>query len=154
MMSSTGFNLFDHTVHETNQLLKKVEDEFGWTDRRQQSYAIVRAVLHAVRDRIPYTEAISFSAQLPLLLKGVFFDGWSPELIPEKCTRKEFIEKIRSTFPYSTDSSIEEVIATTFQLICEQMDPPETTKILNLLPDDIRELLIGTSVEEEYGISA
>jgi len=35
-------------------------------------------------DRLPITIAANFAAQLPELLRGVFYDGWSPSRVPIK----------------------------------------------------------------------
>lgn len=46
---STGFNTFDDTVQKINDMLKLIEQQLGWKDRRNLSYSALRAVLHALR---------------------------------------------------------------------------------------------------------
>ena len=75
-MTATGLETFDRTLHKTNQWLAEVLDELGYGDRGV-AYHAVRAVLHTLRDALPPAEVTDLAAQLPLLLKGVFFDGWS-----------------------------------------------------------------------------
>jgi uncharacterized protein (DUF2267 family) len=55
--------------------LKQIETELGWENHRNMSYAALRPVLHALRDRLTVQEAADLAAQLPLLVKGIFFDG-------------------------------------------------------------------------------
>jgi len=70
-MSVTGVTALDHTIQETNVWLKAIEEELD-LDSRQQAYNALRAVLHALRDRVPPEVAIKLGAQLPSLLRGIY----------------------------------------------------------------------------------
>lgn len=75
-MSGTGFRVFDSTVQKTNVVLRAIEEAYGWpADRRIQSYTALRAVLHALRDRLPVEESADVAARLPMLLRGLYYDG-------------------------------------------------------------------------------
>src|SRR5919106_6787617 len=100
-MSSTGQDVFDKTIHKTNTLLKNIETELGWANQRNMSYAVLRAVLHALRDRLTVQEAADLAAQLPLLVKGIFYNGWNPSSVPKKIHKDEFLEEIRKNFTFS-----------------------------------------------------
>ncbi|MFW6253578.1 MAG: DUF2267 domain-containing protein [Chitinivibrionales bacterium] len=52
-----------------------VSEELGHADR-YASYMAIRLALHAVRDRLPRQEAIALGEQLPLLIRGIFYEGW------------------------------------------------------------------------------
>jgi uncharacterized protein (DUF2267 family) len=80
-MSFTGVTNLDHGIDKTNQWLGDVADEFGTEDRRF-AYRVTRAWLHTLRDRLPVPVAAQFAAQLPELLRGVFYDGWNPSRVP------------------------------------------------------------------------
>ncbi|MBV8949563.1 MAG: DUF2267 domain-containing protein, partial [Actinobacteria bacterium] len=100
-MSQTGFATFDHTVEKTNEVLKDIEDAYGWPHtRRQQSYDALRVVLHTLRDRLPVQEAADLGAQLPMLVRGVYYESWSPSRVPVKMSRDEFLERIRDEYPF------------------------------------------------------
>ncbi len=75
-MSATGLETFDRTLHTTNKWLSEIIDELGYGDK-SVAYHAFRAVAHTVRDTLPVAESADLAAQLPLMLKGVFFDGWS-----------------------------------------------------------------------------
>ena len=85
-MTATGLDAFDKTIHKTNTLLKHIETELGWENHRNMSYAALREVLHALRDRLTVQEAADLAAQLPLLVNGIFYDGWNPSGVPKKNT--------------------------------------------------------------------
>ena len=78
-MSETTFSSFDTMVDKANRLLRDIEEANGWPkERRKQSYAALRAVLHRLRDRLSVDGAAHLGAQLPTLIRGVYYDGWKP----------------------------------------------------------------------------
>jgi uncharacterized protein (DUF2267 family) len=78
-MTLTGYPAFDSTLKKTNGILKQIERSYSWPkERRNQSYAALRVVLHTLRDRLTVEEAAQLSAQLPLLVRGIYFEGWDP----------------------------------------------------------------------------
>lgn len=74
---STGLDTFDKTVQESNLWLKDVME---WLDTRDRhhAYSTLRAVLHPLRDRIGPESAAHLGAQLPMLLRGLFYEGVGP----------------------------------------------------------------------------
>ena len=72
---TTGLDTFDKTEQESNLWLKDVMERLNTYDRRH-AYSTMRAVLHAVRDRIGPENAAHLGAQLPMLLRGLFYEGW------------------------------------------------------------------------------
>ena len=112
-MSATGFRVFDSTIQKTNLVLGEIEQAYGWPpDRRVQSYTALRTVLHALRDRLPVQESADIAAQLPMLLRGLFYEGWQPSRVPERMGKDEFLNRIRREFTYSINTSIEELVHT------------------------------------------
>jgi uncharacterized protein (DUF2267 family) len=100
-MSFTGVSSLDHSIDKVNVWLAEIADEFG-TDDRHFAYRVTRAWLHALRDRLPVPIAAHFAAQLPELLRGVFYDGWNPSKAPVKYGSDGYITR------FARDSSIAE----------------------------------------------
>src|SRR3984893_16354288 len=73
-MSATGLEVFDKTVQTTNAWLKEIMEATG-LDRRR-AYRALAAVLHALRDRLPVHEVAPIGAQLPILVRGLYYDQW------------------------------------------------------------------------------
>ena len=87
-MSTTGLEVFDKTVQTTNAWLKEIMEVIG-PDRRR-AYRVLAAVLHAPRDRLTVDEAAQLGAQLPILVRGLYYDQWHhPSGKPERLRHKE-----------------------------------------------------------------
>ena len=91
-MSFTGVSNLDHSIEKANAWLADVAAEFGTGDRRF-AYRVIRAWLHALRDRLPVPIAAHFAAQLPELLRGVFYDGWNPSRVPDRYGPAEYVRR-------------------------------------------------------------
>ena len=76
-MSMTGLDVFDRTVHKTNAWLKEVMHRLG-RDDRHAAYLALRATLHMLRDRLTLEEVAQLGAQLPMLVRGFYYEGWDP----------------------------------------------------------------------------
>ena len=74
---TTGLDVFDKTVQESNLWLKDLMERLGTYDRHH-AYSTLRAVLHGLRDRIGPESAAHLGAQLPMLLRGLYYEGWDP----------------------------------------------------------------------------
>ena len=82
-MSATGLEVFDKTVQTTNAWLKEIMEATG-LDRRR-AYRVLAAVLHALRDRLTVDEVAQLGAQLPILVRGLYYDQWHhPSGKPER----------------------------------------------------------------------
>ena len=84
-MSFTGADNLDASIDKANAWLTDIDAGFGTSDRRL-AYRVLRAWLHCLRDRLSVEVAAHFAAQLPELLRGVFFDGWNPSRVPRNTT--------------------------------------------------------------------
>lgn len=91
-MSFTGVSNLDASIDKANTWLAEIAGELGTEDRRL-AYRVLRAWLHALRDRLPVPIAANFAAQLPELLRGVFYDGWSPTRVPVKFGPGDYVQR-------------------------------------------------------------
>ncbi len=82
MSITTHVSTLDNSIHKTIALLADIEKQFSWEEKRNESYAILRSTLRALRDRLPVESAVHFAAQLPLLVQGIYFERWRPATTP------------------------------------------------------------------------
>jgi uncharacterized protein (DUF2267 family) len=108
---------------------------------RNHAYLTLRAVLHALRDRIPTDEVAQLSAQLPMLIRGFFFEGWDPSLKPLKYRhKKEFLDQVRKEAPALKETEIKSVVTAVFGLLASEVSRGEAEEVRALLPAELREL--------------
>jgi len=137
-MNTTGVSTLDHTVQQTNAWLKGVEEELA-LDNRQQAYNALRAVLHALRDRLPPEVAIKLGAQLPILVRGFYYEGWHAAGTPTKERHLEdFGDHVTSELPQDFPVGGLSTARAVFEILWEKLDPGEFEKVLNHLPVSIR----------------
>jgi uncharacterized protein (DUF2267 family) len=140
-MSMTGFDVFDRTVQKTNAWLQELGEAL-YLDDRHDTYAALRAVLHALRDRLPPGEAADLGAQLPLLLKGIYYDGWRPGATPVKIRdRQEFLDGIRAgVSDRMPRADAERLVHAVFTLLANHVSPGEIAQVVGNLPEELRGL--------------
>jgi uncharacterized protein (DUF2267 family) len=137
-MSHTGYAAFDTTIEKTNQVLKSIEEAYGWpSTRRQQSYDALRAVLHALRDRLPVQEAADLAAQLPMLIRGLYYEGWVPARVPVKMHREEFLDRVQRDLPFDAEGGTELVVKRVLGALQRYVTPGEWNDIESTLPKDL-----------------
>jgi uncharacterized protein (DUF2267 family) len=138
-MSRTGVPSLDHSIDKTNTWLAEIDAGFGSTDRRL-AYRVLRAWLHTLRDRITVEVAGNFAAQLPELLRGVFYDGWNPARVPVKFDREEYIARFARDARVHLDE-VGTVAALVTTVVRRHMSEGVVDEAISLLPPPIRELL-------------
>ena len=98
-MSESHVAVLDHTVQETNIWLKAIAGQF-YSDDRHHAYNALRAVLHALRDRLPPEVAVHLGAQLPTLVRGIYYEGWHMAGKPTKeRNAREFADHVLKALP-------------------------------------------------------
>lgn len=139
-MSQTGLTPFDSTIHTTNIWLNEIADRLNWAER-QRAYHALRAVLHALRDRLSVEHAAALAAQLPLLVRGIYYEGWHPAGKPLKERKKEeFLAHIARAFEGDLDIAPARVAQTVFRVLAKHVSPGEIDSVKSTLPDELRDL--------------
>ncbi|WP_135257735.1 DUF2267 domain-containing protein [Thermus caldilimi] len=141
-MSATGLEVFDTTIHKTHSWLKEIMETLGIEDRHR-AYMALRAVLHALRDRLTVEETAQLAAELPMLIRGLFYEGWAPTGKPLKERHKEaFLAHVARELKTPSGPALDPEAATraVFKVLSQKVSQGEIRDVLNLLPKEIREL--------------
>jgi uncharacterized protein (DUF2267 family) len=135
---STGLDTFDKTVQESNLWLKDIMDRLN-TEDRHHAYSTLRAVLHALRDRIGAESAAHLGAQLPMLLRGLYYEGWDPTNKPTKERHEEaFVAHIARELPRALPDEVHRGTFAVLDVLSKHVDRGEAVKIANMFPDELR----------------
>ncbi len=138
-MSATGLDVFNRTVHVANTWLDEIMETLG--PDRQVAWHALGGVLRTVRDRLPLGLAAHLGAQLPLIVRGAYYDRWQPEQGPRKWrSLDEFLallsEEFRTLHPVNT----KEAAGAVFQVLNHFLDPGQVRKVREALPEEVRRL--------------
>jgi uncharacterized protein (DUF2267 family) len=138
-MTTTGLEVFDETVHKTNRWLKEIEEVLG--SDRHQAYQALRAVLHCLRDRLTVNEAAQLGDQLPMLVRGIYYEAWHPVGKPEKVwSRDEFLSRISAHFSRARPINAEHAARAVFQVLENHVSAGEIREVMEEPPREIRSL--------------
>jgi uncharacterized protein (DUF2267 family) len=139
-MTQATLSQFDTTVQATNIWLKDIMERLGWEDH-YRAYHALRAVLHALRDRLTVDQAAALAAQLPMLIRGFYFEGWHPHGKPVKDRHKaEFLSHILAAFRDDVDIDPERVTRAVFQVLSKHVTEGEIESLKRGLPAELRTL--------------
>lgn len=140
MSTSTGVTALDHSVQEANVWLKAIDEQLA-LENRHQAYSALRAVLHALRDRLPPEVAVKLGAQLPILVRGIFYEGWHMAATPTKERHiEEFAAHVASELPPQFPMSALAAARAVYEVMWEKLDPGEFEKLMAHLPTALRNL--------------
>lgn len=138
-MTTTGLQVFDETVHLTNIWLNEIGESLG--PEKQRSYQALRTVLFALRDRLTTEEAFHLSAQLPMLLRGVFWESYRPTDKPERFrSREEFLAEVEANLDRTAPINPEDGARAVFTTLERHLTPGEIEDIKQMLPEPVRTL--------------
>lgn len=140
IMSTTGLESINHTVQLTHQWINELDDMLGWNDKAR-SYRLLRTVLQTLRDWLQRNEAADFAAQLPTLLRGVYYEHWRPATTPVKeRSRADFLARIDQAFVGDPMIHTAEAVSIALQFLSTKIEAGEINDVRHALPADVREL--------------
>jgi uncharacterized protein (DUF2267 family) len=138
-MSATGLEVFDRTLQTTNIWLKELAETTG--PERKRAWHVLGAVLHALRDRLSVGEAAHLAAEMPLLVRGLYYDQWRPSVVPVKVRRREdFVALVAAGLKDMGPIDPEEATRAVFQLLERHVSRGEIDQMKQSMPVDIRTL--------------
>jgi uncharacterized protein (DUF2267 family) len=146
-MSATGLEVFDKTLQTTNIWLNEIMDRLG--PDRQVAWKVLSTVLHKLRDRLPRELAAHFAAQLPLLVRGAYYDQYEPSRQPSDCsTPEEFAAEVAEWLSDIRPVDPDEAIRAVFSVLSRHVSEGQVAKVRNALPKGIRMIWDGADTRQ------
>lgn len=136
-MSATGLGVFDRTLQVTNIWLNEIMEVVG--PDRHVAWKVLSVVLHKLRDRLPVELAAHLGAQLPLLVRGVYYDQYQPAKQPIRCeTLEEFVDEVSEWLSDTRPVDAKDAVHAVFAVLSRHLPEGQIAKVLDALPRPIR----------------
>ena len=139
-MSATGLEVFDKTLQTTNIWLRDIMERLG--PDRQLAWKVLSVVLHKLRDRLPLALSAHLGAELPILVRGIYYESWTPSQDAASSGEgflSDVAEALQRTEGLEADP--EQVTRGVLRVLGRRIPKPELERIAQASPPSIRELL-------------
>ncbi|MDW5550143.1 DUF2267 domain-containing protein [Methanosarcina sp.] len=136
--TTTGVRNLDNSIDLTNVWLRDILSQLKWQSK-ESAYQALRGTLHAIRDRLPVEEAVDLASQLPLMIKGVYYDGWTLRDKPEKFKKEEFARRVHAQFEFDDNVNPAEVIRAVLRVMYRHVGEGEIRDVKFNMPKEIQE---------------
>lgn len=139
-MSMTGITSLDHAPQVAAEWLNELSGALFWSDKGR-AYVLLRATLHALRDLLPANEAADLAAQLPVLLRGIYCEGWRPSATPVRQRSKaDLLARVEAAFAGDPPDDVESCVGAVFDLLRRHVSEGEIDHVRHALRRPIREI--------------
>lgn len=135
------------SVEKTNIWIKELSEELGWRDRHKVFEAL-KVTLKTVRDRMTPDECAHFAAQLPMVIRGAFYESWKPSAAPQRWrTREELLKPLQEGFSTLSEPNTEPetVVRAVMKVVAAHVTSGEVEDVKGMMPEDARALFPETS---------
>lgn len=136
-MNNDHIAVFESTVHKTHEWVSDVTERLDITNRHE-GYRALRAVLHALRDQLDVDECAEFAAQMPMLVRGMYFEGWVPSRRSHVRSADAFLDVIVSNHGARPYKKPEEMAVAVLDVLRKHMSDGEIDEVLQRLPESVR----------------
>jgi uncharacterized protein (DUF2267 family) len=138
-MATTGLEVFDRTLHTTNLWLDEICTEIG--PDKHLAWHVLGAVLRSIRDELLIGQSAHLAAQLPLLVRGAYFDQYRPaaQPVPER-SQEDFIARIRDELADSRPVRPDLAATAVMRTLNRHITEGQVKKVRDALPKSVRAL--------------
>ncbi len=141
-MSTERVTLFQEMLQVSIVWIHELVERLGVAVAdEQQAYHVLCATLRTLRDRLPIEDAVHLGAQLPVLLRGLYYDGWRPSQTPSRIRhRGEFLAQVADRYHARPLADLEGGVRSVLAVLSRNISVGEALAVVHVLPDDLRGL--------------
>ena len=140
MLQDSTLTMLQSPMQKTHEWLCDFMDHTGRKDE-QKTWQMLRATLHVLRDRLTIEQCAHLSAQLPMIIRGLFFEGWKPSYQPSDIRdRKAFVDAVSKEVGNIPDIDPNQAIDGTLHVLTTHVTDGELQKIKGMLPPELRSM--------------
>ena len=140
-MPSQTVDTIERNAQKAYEWLDDLAEELGDEDRAR-AWRVLRAYLQLLRDRLTTSEAAQLAAQLPHLLRGVFYEGFDPERRPDRVRNREvFLTRLAERAQLRDAAEAATAAAAATRVLRRHVSEGEIQDALSQLPGEIRAVL-------------
>jgi uncharacterized protein (DUF2267 family) len=134
-------SIIERSVEKAHIWLDEVAGQLG-TDDHRQAYRALRAYLHALRDRLTVDEAAQLAAQLPDLIRGIYYEGWNPSSTPVKYRGfADFLDRVAADAKFDGETAASYAVSAVAGVLRRHVSAGEIEDIRAQLPEDLHPIL-------------
>jgi uncharacterized protein (DUF2267 family) len=138
--TETHIPVFESTLQTTHKWLRELE-LIASLRNESEAYSVLRAVLHSLRDRLLPDEAVNLAAELPMLIRGFYYEGWKPGSTPKKLrTLEDFLRDMPPLPSPDETFDAEKAVRSVFLMLDHRISEGEIEDIRQMLPEEVRSL--------------
>jgi uncharacterized protein (DUF2267 family) len=153
-MRHEGIDVFDQTSIKAKEWIDELLTELRWTDPHHALGAF-RAVIHTFRDRLPVSEAAQLAAQMPTLIRGVYFEGWRPHVRPPVIRHREelvaLLEEQLACYGLHGSETFTHVARAVLRVVNRHISAGEIDEARHALPAELRVFWPGQNGTPVHG---
>jgi uncharacterized protein (DUF2267 family) len=136
-------DVIDRSAEKAHVWMNDVAKELG-TDDPQAAYRVLRAFLHALRDRLTVDEAAQLAAQLPELIRGIYYENWVPARTPARYRDvDEFLRRVADEALLAGETEASYAAAAAARVLRRHVSEGELNDVVAVLPEELRGVVTG-----------
>jgi uncharacterized protein (DUF2267 family) len=140
-MSIKSVDAVERSVHKTNEWVKAMAAELG-IDDREDAWRLLRTDLQVLRDELTVDEAAQLAAQLPMVLRGAFWEGFDPGHQPAKLRRREdFLARFAERAQLGDLTEAARAAGAASRVMSDRITEGEMNDVFAQLPSEVREVV-------------
>lgn len=140
-MTATDVPAVERSAEITHEWLDDLAVELDRPWDRRFAFRVLRSFLHILRDRMPVNETAQLAAQLPELLRGVYYENWRPSATPMRYDLDGFLDRLSEHAMIDRATAAASAAQASARVLARHLATGELDKVRVVLPKDISDFL-------------